>query len=78
MFLDVRGGDKVTYGEKVLSRLNIPGLALLILGAVLVYTSSPLTRRLFPEKQEIWNLVFKGIGCVVCLIGALLLLNLIG
>lgn len=40
----------MSYGEKVLSRLNVPGLALLILGAVLVYTSGPISGRLFPEK----------------------------
>lgn len=69
----------MTYGEQVLSRLNIPGVLLMVLGAVLVYASAPLTRRLFDAtKQEKTNLVFKGIGCVICLVGALLLLDLIG
>ena len=30
-----------------------------------------------PSREKM-NLVFKGVGCVVCLIGALLLLDLIG
>lgn len=69
----------MTYGEQVFSRLNIPGVLLMVLGAVLVYASAPLTRRLFDAaKQEKTNLVFKGIGCVICLVGALLLLDLIG
>ena len=46
----------MTYGEQVLSRLNIPGVLLMVLGAVLVYASAPLTRRLFDAtKQEKMN-----------------------
>ena len=57
----------MTYGEQVLSRLNIPGVLLMALGAVLVYASAPLTRRLFDAaKQEKMNLVFKGVGCRMC------------
>ncbi len=66
------------YGAKVLSRLNVPGLALLIVGAVLVYASMPIVRRLFPARVDRANVIVKGIGCAICMIGALLLLDLIG
>ena len=72
------GGDPISYGEKVLSRLNVPGLALLILGAVLVYTSGPISGRLFPEKGDKANIAVKAAGCAVALVGALLLLDIIG
>lgn len=68
----------MSYGEKVLSRLNVPGLALLILGAVLVYASGPISGRLFPEKGDKANIAVKAAGCAVALVGALLLLDIIG
>ena len=68
----------MSYGEKVLSRLNVPGLALLILGAVLVYTSGPISGRQFPEKGDKANIAVKAAGCAVALVGALLLLDIIG
>lgn len=63
-----------SYWTKVLSRLNVPGLILLILGAVLVYASSPIAGRIKPEKKESVSLMLKGIGCVIALIGTLILL----
>ena len=68
----------MSYGEKMRSRLNVPGLALLILGAVLVYTSGPISGRLFPGKGDKANIAVKAAGCAVALVGALLLLDIIG
>lgn len=68
----------MSYGEKVLSRLHVPGLALLILGAVLVYTSGPISRKLFPGKGDKANIAVKAAGCAAALAGALLLLDIIG
>lgn len=63
-----------SYLTKVLNRLNAPGLILLIVGAVLVYASAPIAGRIRPEKKENVSLMLKGAGCVIALIGALMVL----
>lgn len=68
----------MTYGEKVLSRLSVPGLALLALGAVLVYAARPISARLFPARGEQAALGLKAAGCAAVLAGALLLLDILG
>ena len=37
VYFGAEGGDHVTYGEQVLSRLNIPSVLLMALGAVLMF-----------------------------------------
>lgn len=66
----------MTYGEKLLAKLSLPGLGLMLLGAVLVYASRPISGRLFPGRGEKASLAFKVVGCVLALVGALLLLDL--
>ncbi len=69
----------MTYGEQVLSRLNIPGALLMALGAVLVYASGPTDGRLFaPAKQGTMKLVFKGGGMRGCSGGRTAATGLIG
>ena len=67
----------MNYGEQVLSRLMNPGLALLIVGAVAVYGSGKLARRIAPDKEETANLACKGVGCIVAIMGALLMLDIL-
>ena len=67
----------MSYIEKVLSRLNVPGLFLLAAGAVAVYASETLVRRVPEDKRGRINLCIKAAGGVVAIIGALMLLDLI-
>ena len=67
----------MTYGEQVISRLNIPGAILLAIGAVAVYASRALARRMPEEKREKTSLIIKCAGCAAALAGALLLLDII-
>lgn len=67
----------MSYGEKVLSKLNWPGVALMVVGAVLVYASSPIVTKLFPKAGEKGKLICKGVGCVIALVGALLLMDIL-
>lgn len=74
----------MNYGEyfgKIGARLFTPGVLLLIVGAVMVYTSSLVARRVAPEgegrRYEVTNLAIKVAGCVIALIGALLVLEII-
>ncbi len=68
----------MSYIEKVLSRLNIPGLILLIAGAVAVVTSEGIVEKIGPENKEKINLVIKAAGIAAALLGALILLDFIG
>ena len=64
----------MNYGQQVLSRLMNPGLPLLVIGAVAVYGSGWIARRV---RHEHANLICKVAGCAVALIGALLLLDIL-
>ena len=63
----------MNYGQQVLSRLMQPGTLLIVIGAVVVYGSGRITRRIAPDKGENADLICKGIGCAVALIGAVLI-----
>ena len=63
----------MNYGQQVLSRLMNPGTLLIVIGAVVVYGSGWITRRFLSDKGENANLICKGIGCVIALIGAVLI-----
>ncbi len=67
----------MAYGEKVLSRLLSVGMLVMAVGAALVYLSGRLARRVAPEKQDAANIVIKAVGCVVALIGALMVMGFI-
>ena len=68
----------MSYTEKVLSRLNIPGAILLIAGAVAVYASPWIAGRIKAGSPEKVNLVIKAAGGLAALAGALILLDVIG
>ncbi len=74
---DIREVTRVAYGEKVLSRLLSVGMLVMIVGAALVYLSGRVARRLAPEKQDVANIIIKAVGCVVALIGALMVMGFI-
>ncbi|MBE5804157.1 MAG: hypothetical protein E7316_06565 [Clostridiales bacterium] len=68
----------MSYIEKVASRLNIPGLILLIAGAVAVLCSGRIVEKIGLEKKEKISLIIKAAGFVAALAGALILLDFIG
>lgn len=68
---------RLNYGEKLLAKLSLPGIGLMLLGAVMVYASGPISGRLFPGKAEKASLCLKGAGCVLAVAGALILLDFI-
>ena len=45
---------------------------LLVLGAILVYTSGIVARKLFSGSEKA-NIITKIVGCVVALVGAILI-----
>ncbi len=64
----------MNYGEKVLEKVLDPGFLLIVVGAVLVYASSLLTRGVQDEgKRMKCSVAVKGVGCLVALAGAVLL-----
>ena len=67
----------MTYWEGVLSRLDVPGLVLLLLGAVVGYGSKPIMERVFHRQGQKGQLVLKAAGCALALLGALLLLDIL-
>ena len=66
----------MNYGEQVLSRLMNPGTLLLIVGAVAVYASRWIVRFIAPGSGDKANLVCKGFGCLIAVLGALLILGI--
>ena len=63
----------MNYGQQVLSRLMNPGVLLLVIGAVAVYGSGWIARHIAPDKADKAGLVCKAVGCVIALIGAVLI-----
>lgn len=68
----------MTYGEKVLSRLSVPGVALLVIGAALCFGAEKLSGLVFrgdAEKARKATTPLKFGGLLVALAGALILLD---
>jgi hypothetical protein len=63
------------YGQGVLSRLSVPGLILLVLGAVVCLWAPKLSALLFPKGGERATLPLKVAGLVVAILGGLILLD---
>lgn len=64
----------MNYGAQVLSRILDPGFLTIIVGAVVVYTSSLTTRGVTDEETRTKvNVAVKSVGCVIAFIGAILL-----
>ncbi len=58
--------------QQILSKLANPGIGLLILGAALVYGARALSKpfRTKEEQGDKIELIFKGVGMAVAIIGA--------
>ena len=67
----------MNYGQQVVSRMLNPGLVLLIIGAVAVYGSGWLARRIAPAREDKVSLACKAVGCVIAIVGALLALDIL-
>lgn len=63
--------------DKILDRLSVPGLILLVLGAVLGYGSRFLAQKVFPKQEEKAALTIKWVGLAMALLAALILLDFI-
>lgn len=63
--------------QKVLSRLSVPGITLLVVGAALCTQAVKLCRLLPNNKGERAVLPVRIIGLVLALLGALILLDVI-
>lgn len=61
--------------EKVLSRLSVPGIALLLVGAVLCVQATRLCRFVLRDRGERAVLPVRIAGLVLALLGALILLD---
>ena len=68
----------MSYIEKVLSRLDIPGLILLIAGSVAVIAADRIGQMIRPEEKDKVSLIIKAAGGAAALFGALILLDFIG
>ena len=58
--------------QQIAERLLQPGTFLLGLGAILVYTSGIVARKLFSGSEKA-DIITKIVGCVVALVGAILI-----
>ena len=67
----------MTYWDDVLTRLSIPGLALLVLGMVCTYLAPTLSRWLFKQNSSKAEMPIKLGGFVLAVLGALILLDFI-
>ncbi len=70
--------QRINYGQQVMSRLFTPGFMLVVLGAAIVYCSGILTCQVREEKRPLANILVKVGGCVLAIIGALLLFIQVG
>ena len=66
----------MSHMDKVVSRLMNPGTLLFLVGAVLVYASGFLAGKLIGKDPATGNLIIKGIGCVVSILGMLILFDI--
>lgn len=62
----------MSYFQQVAERLLQPGTFLLVLGAIVAYTSGIIARKWFSDSEKV-NLVIQVGGCVVALVGAILI-----
>lgn len=67
----------MTYWQGVASRLSIPGLVLLLLGAGVIGSAPKLCAWLFKQGGERAIMPVKVAGLVLAVLGALILLDLI-
>ena len=65
----------MSYWNGVLSRLNLPGIALLLLGALLTYGAPRLAPRFFPKGGDRAVMPLKVAGLALAVVGAVLCLG---
>ena len=70
-----RRRDHVTYWQGVLSRLSVPGIVLVAVGALLVYEAPRVARLVFKAQAQRATVPMKIAGLVMALVGALILLD---
>jgi Na+/proline symporter len=66
-----------SYWQGVLSRLSVPGLILLALGAVLCYGAPKIASLIWKEEAERAITPLKVAGLLVAILGAIILMDLI-
>ena len=66
--------------SKIISRLTNPGTIILLVGAVAVYASAFIARKLSHDeaKQNTLSIAIKAAGCLFALLGMLMLFDYIG
>lgn len=67
----------MSYGEKVLARLSIPGLALVVMGVLLCTQAPKLCKLVWKERGDRAVVPLKVAGVIMTLLGALILLDFI-
>ena len=67
----------LSHMYQVVSRLTDPGTLLFIVGAVMVYASGFLAGKLMKNNSATGSIAIKVIGCVVAILGMLILFDII-
>ena len=67
----------MTYWESVASRLSIPGIALLAIGALVCFDAPQLSALVFKEGGDRAALPMKVAGLLMAVLGTLILLDVI-
>ncbi|MEA5015751.1 MAG: hypothetical protein VB099_14450 [Candidatus Limiplasma sp.] len=65
----------MSFWEKMMGRLSVPGLLLVTAGAVLVVQAAKLCRVLFKDNGEKLILPVKILGLALAVLGAVILLD---
>lgn len=65
------------YLDKVKSRLDVPGLIIIVTASLMVYFSNRIAEKLFSGHISAASLVIKVTGCALALFGALVLLDIV-
>lgn len=74
-FAVLEGEDPVSFWEKVMGRLSVPGLLLVTAGAVLVFQAEKLCRLLFKDNGEKAVLPVRILGLALAVFGTVILLD---
>ena len=67
----------MSHMDKVVSRLTNPGTLLFIVGAVMVYASGFLAGKLMKNNPATGSIAVKVAGCIVAVLGMLILFDII-
>ena len=64
--------------DKVVSRLTDPGTLVFIVGAVMVYASGFLAGKVIKKDPAKGSIAIKAAGCIVAVLGMLILFDIFG